>query len=986
MDDLFRFVLLRPANLPDESAVKTLEPSFLKDAPTRGVARRRAARLLADRTHAGRVDELMFGAVALSARSAAEGEDAPTAGDLAGLVAGAGPSLTKVVGDDRFGQEEQLLADLLVATKLVSDSAGTDAAGLANAAQGYDLLRRAAAAKSTDAVPLRPLQMPDLGTGEKPSSYPPRAFGGRSDAQGPDASSSGEGSTEGRKPAEGRGSQVITEAAADPQVTRIEAAIAALSRMRAQDFDGFGNVADPATAPAKGSARRTAAADPAVTPAKGTRAGAAAARAARIESESPAPLSTGVSGATWTLTAAAIEGLHPEVLKTIEKVGLDPAATPVPVVLRALEGARAQTMEVRSQKSSAGAHAFSGVVKIGDAFSSAFGAGEWVGSPAASMPTGHGTIRPVGIADLLLVKQHVVRYEGGELAHVENVLRSEHLGRDTRRLERTETTILTESETTKEQEQDTQSTDRFSLKRETSSTIKDDTQFKAGLSVDAKYGPFVEVKATADFATSHSSEESAKQASEFSKDVVSRSVSKVVERVLERRSTTTLAEFEEKYSHIFDNSAGATNISGVYQWVDKVLQAQVYNYGKRMLFDVTLPEPGTAYIVAQGMNKTEGAVLPKPIPFTLTADQITIANYAMHAQRYDVTGLEAPPPPTKTLSKALDGMFTEGDHESSKSADIAIDDGFQAKYALIQIAANFYKDNKPVLRFLVGYNWIDGFANPGYVDLSQEVGAISFAYYAKQVRLLAATIEIFCERTERAMKAWQLKTHAAITGGYLAKVQQYESSVAEAAAAQGVVVTGRNPMWNQRILTTELRKQCIELLTAQHFDAFGALEVSAQGYPQPNLARTAAQMPYVRFFEQAFEWEHIAYFFYPYFWGWKPGWTHRMLLDDVDPLFADFLRAGAGRVVFPVRPGFEAAVAHYLETGEIWNGGPAPQVHDKLYVPIIKEIQEATGAPGNEVPQGDPWLVRLPTTLTKLRADDSLPIWTKVGEVWQPAN
>jgi hypothetical protein len=28
-------------------------------------------------------------------------------------------------------------------------------------------------------------------------------------------------------------------------------------------------------------------------------------------------------------------------------------------------------------------------------------------------------------------------------------------------------------------------------------------------------------------------------------------------------------------------------ISGVYQWVDKVLQAQVYNYGKRMLFDIS---------------------------------------------------------------------------------------------------------------------------------------------------------------------------------------------------------------------------------------------------------------------------------------------------------------------------------------------------------------------------------------------------------------
>jgi hypothetical protein len=145
-------------------------------------------------------------------------------------------------------------------------------------------------------------------------------------------------------------------------------------------------------------------------------------------------------------------------------------------------------------------------------------------------------------------------------------------------------------------------------------------------------------------------------------------------------------------------------------------------------------------------------------------------------------------------------------------------------------------------------------------------------------------------------------------------------------------------------------------------------------------------MPYVRFFEQAFEWEHLVYFFYPFFWGWKAGWKNRMLLDDIDAVFADFLRAGAARVVFPVRPGFEAAVVHYLETGELWNGGPPPDISDPMYVSIISEIQAATGAPGSETPVGDAWEVRLPTTLVRLRPHDDLPAWEKVGEDWQPKN
>ena len=219
-------------------------------------------------------------------------------------------------------------------------------------------------------------------------------------------------------------------------------------------------------------------------------------------------------------------------------------------------------------------------------------------------------------------------------------------------------------------------------------------------------------------------------------------------------------------------------------------------------------------------------------------------------------------------------------------------------------------------------------------------------------------------------------------------MQAYEQALAQARAAAGTVFAGQNPQFNQRLIANELRRQCLTLITGQQFEAFGALELSAEGYAQPNLSRSADQMPYVRFFEQAFEWEHLVYFFYPYFWGWKKGWKNRMLLDDVDPPFGDFLRAGAARVVFPVRPGFEAAVVHYLESpkGEIWNGGPPPDIASPMYVPVIKEIQEATGAPGSEQPVGDPWEVRLPTTLVRIRPHDDLPTWQKVGENWEPTN
>ena len=155
--------------------------------------------------------------------------------------------------------------------------------------------------------------------------------------------------------------------------------------------------------------------------------------------------------------------------------------------------------------------------------------------------------------------------------------------------------------------------------------------------------------------------------------------------------------------------------------------------------------------------------------------------------------------------------------------------------------------------------------------------------------------------------------------------------------------------------------------------------------PQVRLGTAEVEGDYIRFFEQAFEWQNLTYVFYPYFWGRKSKWAARVNYTDADPLFEAFLKAGAARVVVPVRPGFETALDHYMSTGETWNGGELPAIGSDDYVPILVEISEQLGAPGNEVAQGEPWEVVIPTSLVKLRADGSLPSWHKDADgAWQP--
>jgi hypothetical protein len=139
----------------------------------------------------------------------------------------------------------------------------------------------------------------------------------------------------------------------------------------------------------------------------------------------------------------------------------------------------------------------------------------------------------------------------------------------------------------------------------------------------------------------------------------------------------------------------------------------------------------------------------------------------------------------------------------------------------------------------------------------------------------------------------------------------------------------------------------------------------------------------VAFFERAFEWENLMYIYYPYFWGRTSRWGELILTQDADPQFEAFLRAGAARVVVPARPGFEAALAHYHETGDVWMGEEIPDMFSEQYVSIIAEIKARNALPDEEVCLGE-WDVKLPTTLVMLKDDAKLPEWKPEKECIPP--
>ena len=632
-----------------------------------------------------------------------------------------------------------------------------------------------------------------------------------------------------------------------------------------------------------------------------------------------------------------------------------------------------------------------------------------------------GRITPLGIGDLKVVKQTLLAYVAGEVAHIENVLKGESKERTHRKLDRTETTIFTSEEETKDTQRDTQSTDRFELKREAEQTLKEDMSIKAGLTVTASYGPVV-ATATGDFAYSTSKQESQKNSSNFAREVVDRSVTKVQTKTRNERTTKTLNEVEEINRHLLDNGQPSTaHVTGIYRWVDKRYRAQVYNYGVRLLLEFIIPEPAAFYrathagaapkvngipphpfVKDPNIMVTPGAVglgrIGSPVP--LTAEDITEVNYLRYAARYGAAGVITPPPLFTYIGLALaptEGLGL-GNAFSVASKDFVVPTGY--KLNSYSVAASILWDNYPQFNLQIrGDVWelqnSNGGGGPPILkdqrgdvagDNAQVAGSVPVSVACYDIHKFAINIQGVCLRTDQAMAAWRIDTFGKIQTAYQALQTAYDQKVTQAESTAGITIEGQNPAANRMVEKNELKKLCITMMTGQHFKQFGAMTEppdDAERPPEVDIYEALYEGPIIQFFEQAFEWEQMTYLYYPYFWGRKKNWAKAANLSDPDPLFQQFLSAGAARVLVPVPLAYVASVRYLLQNplGEtelrkkVWRGGEPPTIDDKdgLFVSIAEEMRNQTDDLAGAKPEGLPWEFTLPTTLVWLQPDDKLP-------------
>jgi hypothetical protein len=565
-------------------------------------------------------------------------------------------------------------------------------------------------------------------------------------------------------------------------------------------------------------------------------------------------------------------------------------------------------------------------------------------------------VEPYAIGDLQLVRQRLLRYELGEVAHIENVLKGERKETTQRKLNRVNESVTNAREQLEETDTDIQGT-RADILNETRKTLDKDTVTTTFNDFKATYGSPTTVTYTGSWSLGNAPENPyIENVTNFAKKITTRTANRIARYVNQVRSLSILDEAEEIVIHAFDNTAITSNVIGIYRWVNKIYKVHVVNYGHRLMIQFLLQNPAHPYIT--NLFQLKGISLEPPItPDKLNLKSypdVTRVNYPQLATMYDIQ-----PPPIEV--KIIPAAFKDGEPINLKK--ISIPEGYRADNAWVACVFSGVTE-------LTGFVGKETFTltpsqNQTNIKMNQEDSAIAVSVMCNTEQAdkkYCVTIEVKCTLTPEKYEEWQIKTYNAILEGY----RQQKAEYYERAGVGKTEIGSHNPRENRKIENNELKKGCTKQLLKQHFQLVGASEDTA-----------IAQLRYIQFFEQAFEWDEMTYQFSPPLQEQESSedFTATALnyYSGTDSIFTNFLQAESARVLLPVRPDYAMLVLYYLSSGMIWPGENALTPTNEKYVSLVNELKILPKVDRECNHVSKPWEITIPTSMIMLQDSSKLP-------------
>ncbi|WP_315052780.1 hypothetical protein [Chryseobacterium indoltheticum] len=607
----------------------------------------------------------------------------------------------------------------------------------------------------------------------------------------------------------------------------------------------------------------------------------------------------------------------------------------------------------------------------------------------------HFGVKRLGIADYLKVEQSIHAYVPGEVSNIENVMASELRHKSSVSRDYSEITDTTSESIETEKISDTTKTDRNEMQTEVAKEIDRQQSITASTNFSYNTGVY-KFDIGGGYANNTAQLDSTRQAVTKSQEITERAMERVLTKINKERVQKIIKEYTETNVHEFDNRGKVTDtdnpdaaqpkhITGVYRWVDKKMKNQIYNYGKRTMFEFMIPEPAKLHRLAAFVNKEtfKEPVDPRkaPRPNTMTDPKSATKDLLEYwANIYGIT-LSPLSELTKTYNvgrqdfRGNDGsiLITIPTNYVAKSANIMFQHSRDKHGILGNKSQSLHFSNFNGGEFhstsTKTYEPTSGSKSTGFFAVNI-TGQYNYTFRGDNLSGGNLAFNFNCELSQSFLEAWKQEGFDAIIKAYETAYADFlvkQKEADEKAKQQEAENKDKLSIFYRDMERVILKHNCIAYLLQDYLHVLGQNFTSGDQMKnfQVILGEELEQYAALaKFMEQAFEWEIMDYTFYPYYWASRDEWQKMYLTENADPLFRSFLQSGMARVIVTVKPGFEDAVQFFMTTGKIWNGGEVPVIGDPMYMSIVDEMRQPTGEA-----QGKFWISRIPTTLTILQAE-----------------
>jgi hypothetical protein len=441
---------------------------------------------------------------------------------------------------------------------------------------------------------------------------------------------------------------------------------------------------------------------------------------------------------------------------------------------------------------------------------------------------------------------------------------------------------------------------------------------------------------------------------------------------------SSVAGTEDQAVRVITNPSDTESMRVDYYQLMRKWRVDLYRYGLRMTYDIVIPSPGADLLQKFEQIQALDAQINTPFDFTVKPTDVTRNTWQKLAALYQAGSVEAPPKQVQYLQVSADVQKSHDDKDQffvgSLDFDVDPDYSLTSGYVIVQYYHWDVGNNDFALLMDVQFDQApqvinqqnDHYPSTPIVDgILNRSGHLSVGYFYRGVAAAKITLDYGITLRDEVYQAWQFRAWTTIRQAAQAQYEASRQQLKDSRAALATELSPFDALTLRRMELEEVEKGVLRWLFGPSFsvtppdisqimaqmannDPLGQDALDPSSLSNQQWQRMMEFGEFIKYLQQAIEWENVLYFTYPYYWD-PQNWDLKRFLQHPDAIHRTFLRAGSARVVLTIRPGFEDSFTQLIESGA-FNTLPG----DHPYVTIAQEIQDYANTHYPGIPPANP--------------------------------